>query len=208
MLKAKDFRQEAWGKLKGRWGTMALVTFVYMLSTGVCSALSYIYIGWVVSLLITGPFALGFAELALNVIRRKEVGVNGLFGGFRNFGGAFLVNLLNGIFIFLWSLLLVIPGIIKSYSYSMSYYILADHPELSAGEVRRRSIEIMRGNKWRLFCLQFSFIGWSILCVLTLGILTFWVTPYEQAATAAFYQSLLPVQEEALPPAEESGNMA
>ena len=196
MLRAKDFRAEAWKKLSGKWGTMAVATLVYAVITGACSALSYIYVGYVATLLIAGPFTLGFVLMAQKVIRMQELEFKTLFAGFNDFVRAFILNLLNGVLIFLWSLLLVIPGIIKSLSYAMSFYILADHPELSANEARKRSMEMMHGNKWRLFCLYFSFIGWCLLSVLTLGILYFWVFPYMQTATAAFYQNLLPVETE------------
>lgn len=196
MLRAKDYRNLAWSKLKGLWGTVALMAFIYALITGVCGALSRYYIGAIASFVITGPFALGFTVVSLNVIRTNGVELKQMFNGFNNFGTAFLVNLLNGIFIFLWSLLLIVPGIIKSFAYSMTYYVLADNPSMTATEARKRSIELMRGNKWRLFCLQFSFIGWWLLCGLTLGILSFWITPYLQTATAEFYQSLLPEQTE------------
>ena len=73
----------------------------------------------------------------------------------------------------------------------MSFYILADNPEIDFNVARVRSIEMMRGNKWRLFCLDLSFIGWYLLCILTLGILSLWVTPYHNAARAEFYQSLI-----------------
>lgn len=201
MLNAKDFRRDAWGKLKGKWGTAALIALIDTLIMAVCGALSYVYVGGIVSLLISGPLSLGISVVSLNIARQNAIEVNQLFGGFKNFGKAFLVNLLNGIFIVLWTLLFIIPGIVKTFSYSMSYYILADNPELSATEVRERSIELMRGNKWRLFCLEFSFIGWGILCVLTLGILSFWIIPYEQAAVAAFYRNLLPLGDEAHMPA-------
>lgn len=204
MLRAKDYRERAWGKLKGKWGTAALIAFVYSLIMGACSALSYFVIGGIAAFLITGPFALGLAAVALRIMRTEEIEVGQLFGGFKNFGTAFLVSLLNGIFIFLWTLLFIVPGIIKTYSYRLSYYILADNPTMSATEVRKRSIELMRGNKWRLFCLEFSFIGWELLCILTLGILSFWVASYYNAAIAEFYQSLLPQKQmqatEDLPP--------
>ncbi len=202
MLKAKNFRLEAWEKLRGKWGTFALIAFIYSLIMGVCGALTYIYVGEIITLLVAGPFALGLAMIALNVVRTRKVEVNQLFSGFREFGKAFLVNLLNSIFIVLWTLLLIVPGIIKSFSYSMSYYILADEPTLTATEIRHCSIELMRGNKWRLFCLEISFIGWWILCILTLGILSFWIIPYQQSALAAFYQSLLPKVETATPQVE------
>lgn len=192
MFYAKDYRKQAWNALHGKWGTMALSALVYSLILGACAALSYVYVGAIAEFLIAGPLALGFSMLCLDVIRGKNVRVEGLFGGFRNFGGAFLLNLINGIFIFLWTLLFIIPGIIKMFSYRMGFYILADNSDLSANEARKRSMEMMRGHKWRLFCLEFSFIGWWLLCVLTLGILSFWIRPYEEAAVAAFYQSLLP----------------
>ncbi len=78
-----------------------------------------------------------------------------------------------------------------SYAYSMSWFILADDPNIPANEARKRSIEMMRGNKWRLFCLDFSFIGWILLSILTFGILLFWIMPYMQTARAEFYQDLL-----------------
>lgn len=87
-------------------------------------------------------------------------------------------------------LLLIIPGIMASYSYAMTGYILAEHPELTASEAIAQSKDMMAGNRWRLFCLQFSFIGWDILCALTLGIGNLALRPYRHAAEAAFYREL------------------
>lgn len=97
MLHAKDYRRQAWEKLRGKWGTAALATLVQSLILGACAALSYVYVGGVALFLITGPLALGYTVLALHVIRAKEARVENLFSGFRNFGAAFLVNLINGI---------------------------------------------------------------------------------------------------------------
>ena len=72
----------------------------------------------------------------------------------------------------------------------MSYYILKDNPGMDANEARKASIEMMKGHKWQLFCLEFSFIGWIILSILTFGILTLWVGPYMETAKAAFYEEL------------------
>lgn len=90
----------------------------------------------------------------------------------------------------MWSLLLLIPGIVKSYSYAMTSYILADNPALSPSEAIRQSELIMKGNKMRLFCLHFSFLLWSLLSVMTLGIGFLWLTPYMNASTAAFYREV------------------
>ena len=112
----------------------------------------------------------------------------GFSGGryWRNVLGMFLV----GLFTFLWALLFIIPGIIKSYAYAMTPYILVDNPELSPNEARLKSIEIMRGHKWKYFGLQLSFIGWFLLCILSLGIGFIWLIPYVRTSYAAFYLNL------------------
>lgn len=99
-------------------------------------------------------------------------------------------RLLRSLYILLWSLLFIVPGIIAGYSYAMTEYILSECPELTASEAIDRSKQMMAGNRWRLFCMQFSFIGWDILSSLTLGIGTLWLRPYKQAATAAFYREI------------------
>lgn len=190
MLKAKDFRDGAWASLSGKWGICALTTLVYVLIMGVVTALSSIYVGYVLEILLTGALTLGYSIVALTVVNGGAVNVGILFSGFNQYGKSLVLWLTNNIFIFLWSLLLIVPGIIKALSYSMSYYIMAEYPELSANEARKESIEIMKGNKWRYFCLLLSFIGWYILCVITCCILYFWVMPYVQTATAEFYNSI------------------
>ena len=104
----------------------------------------------------------------------------------RNIGTLLLV----GIKTALWSFLLVIPGIIKSYEYAIIPYILADDAEISSKDAFKKAREMMKGNKWRLFKLNFSFIGWGILCVLTFGVGTFFLMPYVSAASAEFYAEL------------------
>ena len=192
MLKARDFRHSAWNKLSqtNSWMYMVVITLIYEVIMGACAGLSRYYIGEIAMLLLQGPLTLGFVIAALDVSRGRQAKIETLFAGFKNFGKAFLLSLLNGLFIFLWSLLFIIPGIIKTYAYSMSTYILADNPDIDVNEARKRSIQMMKGNKWRLFCLHCSFIGWLILCILTLGILTFWVTPYMQVAVSEFYHDV------------------
>lgn len=190
-MKARDYRRAAWEKLRGKWGTMAIATLIYALILGACGALSLIYIGGFAALFLTGAFALGLAIMALAAARKQEVRAAQLFDGFKNYGSSLALYLLIAIFTALWTLLFIIPGIVKAYSYSMSWYILADNPQMGANEARKRSMELMRGNKWRLFCLHCSFIGWLLLCILTLGILTLWIAPYLQTAQAEFYRDLI-----------------
>ncbi len=191
MQKARDFRREAWQKLSGNWGTMIAITLVFSLISSVCAGLAYIYVGAIAEIVLIGPLTLGVTIANINLIRKGEVEFTSMFDGFKNFVSALCAYLLVVIFTFLWSLLFVIPGIIKSYSYSMTMYILADHPEMGANDARKASIRLMKGNKWRLFCLQFSFIGWILLSMLTFGILMIWISPYMKAAEAAFYNSLV-----------------
>lgn len=200
MLLARDFRQEAWNKLKGKWGTMVLAYLIYGLIIGACSFIPAV--GSIASLVLTGPLTLGFVMLTVAVIRGGAVEFKTLFSGFSSFAKSFVLYLTNAILTALWSLLFVIPGIVKSYSYSMSYYIMLDNPELSANEARKASMRMMNGNKWRLFCLDLSFIGWILLSMLTFGILLFWVVPYVQTAHAAFYESLREKPVENQQPAE------
>ena len=98
--------------------------------------------------------------------------------------------MLVGIKTVLWTLLFIIPGIIKSFEYAIIPYLLADDPEISSKDAFKKAKQMMNGNKWRLFKLEFSFIGWTLLCVLTLGIGAAFLIPYVNAATAEFYVEL------------------
>ena len=146
---------------------------------------------FLVQLLIGSPVTLGYCKFNLNLIDGNgKAKVSNLFSEFKRIGPAVALQLLRAIYTFLWSLLFVIPGIIKSYSYSMAAYILYEHPELTPNEAITKSRELMDGNKWRLFCLEFSFIGWAFLCLFTCGIGYLWLLPYEEAAVAAFYREI------------------
>ena len=115
--------------------------------------------------------------------------------GFSPYGRSVGTMFLRGLFQFLWSLLFVIPGIIKHYSYRMVPYILADQPELSGTAAITRSREMMNGQKWNAFVLDLSFLGWHILSALTLGILgVFYVNPYQAATNAELYHELKAMQ--------------
>ena len=191
-MKAKDFRQSAWQSLSGKWGICILIFLIFDLISAACAGGSYIVAGAVIGLIIMGPMTVGLSMVSLNVARGKDVEIGMLFKGFNDFSRALVLYITNNILIALWSMLFIIPGIIKSFSYSMSYYIMVDDPNISANDARKKSMEMMKGNKWRLFCLEFSFIGWILLSMLTFGILLLWVAPYMQIAEAKFYLSLLP----------------
>lgn len=144
-----------------------------------------------IAMLIIGSVVdVGYSKFNLELIDNANPAISNLFDYFKYWKSAVLMNLLRGLYVFLWSLLFVIPGIIATYRYAMASYILAEHPELPVNEAITRSKEMMQGNKFRLFCLMFSFIGWDILCVLTFGIGNFWLVPYKKAAMADFYREV------------------
>ena len=183
---AKDYRQQAWKKLDKKWGVAILSYLVYSLIYGAVS--SFTGIG---GLIIGGPLVMGYIAVILTIVRGGEAKIDQMF---ENFSGRFVSNMalfiLQGLYVALWSMLFIIPGIVKSYSYAMAYYIQCDNPEMGANEAITRSREMMNGHKWQLFCLHFSFFGWILLSVLTCGLLLIMVTPYMNAATAEFYEKL------------------
>ena len=182
---AKDYRQLAWQRLNGRWGMMILIMLVYSL---IVSALSYTGIG---SLLLLGVFNIGLCSVTLTLSRTGEAKFEPLFDGFKgNIANAIVTSILYQVFLALWTLLFIVPGIVKSFSYAMTFYILRDNPEMTATEAITASRKMMDGHKVELFCLRLSFIGWILLGVLACGIGMLFVAPYMQMADAAFYENL------------------
>ena len=157
----------------------------------------------VIIVLVVVVIALALSVFVFNVL---EVGCRGFFSrsmtedpelgliadGFtQNYWNCVKTQFLKSLFIGLWSLLFVIPGVIKAYEYRMVPYLLAEHPEMSSGEIFARSKEMMQGNKWDTFVLDISFVGWVLLSGITLGILyIFWVGPYIAATDAALYHRI------------------
>jgi uncharacterized membrane protein len=142
-------------------------------------------------MLLSGAFMVGFCSYFLGIAQEQQARLENLFVGFKRFFTAFGAYFLSTLFIMLWSLLLIIPGIIATFRYSMIYFILADDNTCGPLEAITRSKEMMVGNKWKYFCLQLRFIGWSLLAVLfTLGIGYLWLVPYMQTSMAHFYEDI------------------
>ena len=144
----------------------------------------------VIYFVLGGFIGVGYAKFNLNLVDKKNAAFETLFEYFSRWKTTTIARLLRALYVFLWSLLFIIPGIVAGFSYAMTDYILAEDPELTADEAISQSKSIMMGNKWRFFCLQFSFIGWDILATLAFGIGHLWLTPYKQAAYAAFYREV------------------
>ena len=146
--------------------------------------------------LLIGPLAVGLLNTFLYLLRGDKNLVDNMFKtGFKPYWRSVLAYLLMGIKILLWSLLLVIPGIIKSFAYVLTPYILKDNPELTPLEAIKRSNELMKGNKWRFFVMYLSFIGWFFVGILTIGIGLFWIAPYIYTTMAAFYEDIKGINE-------------
>lgn len=147
-------------------------------------------LGLIWSIFVSIPVSIGSCNFFIKNTDSKPA-ISEIFSGFktkymRNIGTMILVTIKT----FLWTLLFIVPGIIKSFEYAIIPYILADNSEITYKEAFAKAKEMMTGNKWRLFKLEFSFIGWALLCIPTFGIGVFFLAPYMEAAMAEFYVEL------------------
>lgn len=161
-------------------------TFVWVILAAVTSILA---IWGIATFILGGPVRAGYCNFNIRLMNGEGQFAD-LFSRFNIFLKAFLAKLLVGIITAIGYVLLIVPGILATYGLQMTFYILAEHPEMDPFDAIKASWNMMKGYKWKLFCLQFSFIGWSFLCIFTLGIGALFLTPYIEAATAAFYKSI------------------
>ncbi len=184
--RCKVIRGIAKQSLKENWFKMALLAALFLiLSMGVGNVLDYFFNydssfnlngeiieanvsfgSGIYAFILDGPLQLGLAFACLTFLRTRKPDGSLLFEGFEHFGKAFWLNLLMMIKVFLWTLLFIIPGIIAVFRYSQAYYVMVDHPELTANQCLKESSRIMMGNKWKFFGLNLSFIGWWFLASL------------------------------------------
>lgn len=141
-------------------------------------------------LVIGGVIQLGYSRYLLNQHNHATVNIETLFSQFDRFKDGFLQKLLRDLYVFLWSLLLIVPGIIKYYAYAMTPFIMAENPEMTASEAIDASQQLMDGHKGELFMLDLTFIGWELLAALTMNIGYIFLNPYKNAAYAVFYKEL------------------
>lgn len=213
MRKNQEYKNQALAALKGNWAPSLVATIILIMasviymgpyevmymqalngqvfSSPVFPAVSYFLFIFGV-LLVYAPMNVGYtyafkllssdsdAQVTGNMLRK------GFKPYFRNVWGMFLM----GLFVYLWALLLFVPGIIKAYAYAMTPYILVDNPDLSANQAINLSKKMMKGHKFDLFYLHLGFLGWGVLSVFTLGIGMLWLMPYMMTAQAAFYQDV------------------
>ena len=165
---------------------------VYIVYAIVISAVSGITFG-LGSIFIALPLSVGLAFFSLCVYRAQELKFESMFTvGFTEYGRKLGGMLWMELFTFLWSLLFVIPGIVKMYAYSLTPYILADHPNVLAKDALKISMLVTKGHKGELFVMNLSFIGWMLLSGLTCGLLyILYVGPYIYATCAGYYEELM-----------------
>ena len=212
MKQNQEYKNEALAALRGNWAPAVLATLVYYLLTlflispyevavfrtnsadimGLMAASRWYGVFFLGMILVIGPFLVGYVNSFKKLLVEGDdrITANSFHEGFKPYWRSVWAYLFRGILITLWSLLLVIPGIIKSLSYAMTMYIVKDHPELTVNEAIDLSKDMMYGHKYDLFYLYISFIGWYLLSILTLGIGTFWLMPYIETAQASFYEDV------------------
>jgi uncharacterized membrane protein len=174
--------------LRGNWDIMAGTFLIYLVITGILSVVPVL--GLLAGLLVSGPLLVGLHILALSTIRDREIALAQLFDGFTFFTLSMFTYLLMLLFICLWTLLLIIPGLLAMLSYSMTFFILADDHAIDPREAIRKSKELMAGHRWKLSCLAGRFTGWFLLGILTLGVGFIWIGPYFMTTMALFYDDI------------------
>lgn len=202
-----DLKGEALDSLEGKWGlavgatlliSVLIMAFNFIIDFSFTQAFSWedtknSTIVDIITTFMVGPLTLGGYYLALHIIREKDARIGHIFRWFTEgskFIKSFLLYIVVNIYIFLWCLLFIIPGIIKSFSYAMAYFIINDHPEYSINQAITESRRMMDGHKMEYFILCLSFIGWFILSCITLGIGFLWLIPYFYTTSAAFYEEI------------------
>ena len=226
-MTASDYRAKARAILSGKWGMAILITLVAAILGGLATSASgsiqfendvvdlknlpdiirtYLIVAasiggvlGIIQFVIGGTVQLGYCKYLLKLHDGGDGEVKDLFSEFNRFGDGFILRLLTGLYVFLWSLLFVIPGIVAAYKYAMAPFIMAENPGMTANEAITASKEMMDGHKFELFCLELSFLGWSILTVFTLGIGSLWLNPYINMAFAVFYRNI----QGFIPPAQQ-----
>lgn len=198
-----ELKEKAKESLTGKYGDaigIVLLLFAISFITGIgCNILkdilgiskdSYSILNTICSLILSGLFTLGYTSYFLKISRDEDVEISELWSKMNLFVPYIVVSILIGLFTTLWALLLIIPGIIAAFSYSMTFYIMLDNPEMSPMEAIKESKRIMNGHKMDLFILELSFLGWAILGIFTFGILYLWLIPYMNVTTCNFYNEI------------------
>ena len=201
----QDYKNAALSALKGNWAPAVLAaTIFYLITLAVIGPNECATFFWqdkallcsggtsILGVFLYYPLTVGLygAYRLLLVNGESDVTANTFRTAFGNYFHNVWGYVLMEIKLLLWTHLLIIPGIIKSFAYAMTPYILAENPEMRAIDAIHRSQDMMRGHKFDLFYLVLSFLGWMLLCIPTLGIGLLWLIPYVQTSMASFYEDV------------------
>ena len=197
MKTISEYKDLALQSLEGNWTKVAVASFINFVILEVLGSGPSLFMEPTAGAILQGvvtiillPMLWSYIVFFLRLIRKEDLAYGHLFDGFRQYVRIFLAMLLKGIYVLLWSLLLIIPGIIKEYSYAMTENILKDNPDMNGEQAIRESMRMMEGHKMQLFLLDLSMIGWLLLSFLTLGIGFLFLEPYVQSCHAHFYEDL------------------
>ncbi len=188
-----EIRQEARGLLQNLWTPLIPIWFVFFLiSFGVQSIFGEkgAFLAFATNLIIGGPLLMGIVRIFLRIWNKEAFEIGNLFDGFKEFSRTLSAYLLIALYVFLWSLLLIIPGIIAALGYSMTFFIMAEDPSITASDAMQKSKQMMFGHKTELFMLGLSFLGWMILAAIPMGIGFLWLNSYMYMSFTIFYQRI------------------
>jgi len=188
-LDRRSIKARAKASFKGNYWPSVLVPIIMAAIVGVLALIPVV--GSIAGFIMAPVLTAGVAYFFAKNYRGEKAEIGDMFAGFKNFGHVLGGSLWMELFVWLWSMLFVIPGIIKAISYSMTPYILVDQPEVSAREALKLSMRMTKGHKGEIFVMYLSFIGWGILTSLTGGILgIFYTVPYMNTTMAGYYEEL------------------
>lgn len=191
MFNREELKRLSKDQLKGKWTNGVLLTLIYMLIEGVISYFGNKSFGWVFTLFLSPPLSIGLIIAYIKFVKSgNNLEVSDLFLGFKNYLQSLCIVLWYSLWTFLWSLLFIVPGIIKGLAYSQSFYIIAENPNVKVRDALKLSIKMTEGFKAAIFIMTLSFIGWTLLGLLTLGIGFLWLAPYINTTYTNMYFKL------------------
>ena len=178
-------------RLTHHWSYLAGLTLIVLLLSSVSMLFSWIpLIGIIISIFIAAPLSMSLNMIVKKLFLKEDIAVNSVLEGFSLFGKTIALELWITLFIMLWSLLLIVPGIIKSYSYRLAFYCLMDDPNLSPKEAIQKSMRLTVGHKFDFFVLDLSWIGWAFVATFTCGIGSLFLIPYTRLTDYIAYRAI------------------
>lgn len=183
-----ELKTSAKSQIKGKVGKFFVTSLIVFAIVAISGFLPFV--GSIASSVLGAIFTLGITFVTLKIAKEGDFSIGDVFYGFEDWWTAVKAHFFINLFVCLWSMLLIIPGIIKAYAYSMTFCILAENKGMPVLEAMTLSRNMMNGHKMEFFLLFLSFIGWSLLVFVTLGIAGIWVYPYISVTYVNFYLSV------------------